>query len=552
MKSKPLAFFVTFVVLSCARAIQAEVQLAQLFCDHMVMQRSMMVPVWGWAERDEEVTVSIDRQTKLCKADGAGKWIVRLDRMEAGEPRKMIVKGKANAVEVSDILVGEVWICSGQSNMAWPLKQALNGDKEVADADHPEIRLFSVPYAETPNGPVDRIKVTPPNRCLWELCSPKTAGDFSAVGYFFGRELQHTLQVPVGLISHAVGGSSIESWISRDAFMRDSELKVVAEYFDGLANYVENTAKGKKEFHEMSERYDALQADARSKGMPALWPPKFRSPLYSGGFGSSLFNGLTNPLIPYAMRGVIWYQGEAQWRWMYEYRGVFPLLIKDWRSRWGQGDFPFLFVQLPNWAQPNREPDAGGWALLRESQLATLNVPNTAMAVTIDIGDANSIHPTNKLDVGRRLSLAARHAAYGENIVFSGPIYREMTVEGAAIRVSFDHVGGGLMIGKKTGLEPAAEEKRGTLRRFSIAGEDMKFVWADAVIQKDSVLVSFPSVLKPVAVRYAWSNNPDGCNLYNKEGLPASPFRTDRDKGPAMGAYYKAKKERGFTLQPEK
>ena len=541
------------LALACGSSHAAEL-LSRLFSDHMVLQREMPVPVWGWADPRESVSVSIDGRTKVTQASETGKWALQLDPMQPGAPRKMIVKGKSETIEVSDILVGEVWIASGQSNMAWPLKQALNGQQEVAEADYPEIRLFNVPNAMAPKTPSERLPADNPkvaNMNVWLPASPATAGEFSAVAYFFARDLHRSLNVPIGIIANAVGGSPIEAWISHDAYMADPDFKAVAQYYDGLANYVENTAAGKKEFADLSAQYDARQAQLRAAGKPLLWPPKYPGPLEWWGFGSTLYNALVHPLVPYAMRGVIWYQGEAQWQRMADYRAIFPLLIKDWRSRWGEGNFPFIYVQLPNWSQPKPDPDAGGWAMLREAQLLTLQVPRTAMAVTIELGDAASVHPLNKQDVGHRLGLAARGAVYDEKVVYSGPIYRMMKIEGNAIRVFFDHVGGGLMVGRKNAREPAMEDKGEKLKRFSIAGDDMKFVWADATIGADSVMVSSPSVNKPVAVRYAWENNPEGCNLYNRAGLTASPFRTDETKPSPMAAFFKARIQKGFTLQPD-
>lgn len=556
---KPRSGFVqllaaVLLALACC-SIGAQERLSQLFSDHMVMQRGMPVPVWGWAEPGETITVSIDAQTKVAVANAAGKWMVRLDPMQTGAPRKMTVKGRVETTEVNDILLGEVWLASGQSNMAWPLKQSVNGAQEVGNSEYPEIRLFNVPNALAPKAPAERLPAGNPlvkDMNAWLPASPATTGEFSAVGYFFARGLYKSLNVPIGIIANAAGGSPIEAWISHDAYMGDPSFKVVGDYYDGLANHVENTAEGKREFAEMSAQYEARQTALRAAGKPALWPPRYRGPLETGNFGSTLFNALINPLVPYAIRGVIWYQGEAQWQRMYEYRGIFPLLIKDWRGRWGQGDFPFLYVQLPNWSQPNPDPDSGGWALLREAQLLSLKVPHTAMAVTIDVGETASIHPVDKQDVGQRLALAARGSAYGEKITYSGPIYRGMTIEGSTIRVAFDHIGQGLMVGKKIGLEAAFEDKGAKLNRFSIAGEDMKFVWADAVIDKGTVIVSSPAVDRPVAVRYAWSNNPAGCNLYNKDGLPASPFRTDESKPEVMGDFFRKKIKKGFTLYPDR
>lgn len=544
-------------ILFLASGPLAAVETASVFTDHMVLQRRIVVPVWGWAEPGEDITVAIDQQVKTAKADQAGRWMVRLDPMEAGEPRTMSVTGRSGSLQFADILLGEVWVCSGQSNMAWPLKQALNGKQEVAAANDPELRLFNVPNAMNATGPQDRLANDNPNTrmdyCLWRPCSPESASEFSAVAYFMGRDLRQALHVPVGLISNAVGGSPIAAWISHPALMADADFKAVAQYYDGLANYVEKTPEGRKDLADRRAEYDARQAELRASGKPPLWPQTYADPMHAWGFGCSLFNALTNPLIPYAIRGVVWYQGEAEWQWMESYRGILPILIKDWRGRWGQGDFPFLIVQLPNWSKPSPEPDAGGWATLREGQLLTLKIPNTAMAVTIDVGEAESIHPLDKQDVGGRLALAARGVVYGEKIVYSGPVYRGMKIEGNAIRLSFAQVGSGLMVGRKLPLQATSEDTAGKLRRFAIAGEDGKWVWGEAVIDRDEVVVSSPNVPKPVAVRYAWANNPDGCNLYNKEGLPASPFRTDETTpAPPMAGLFKDRLAKPFALPPVK
>lgn len=523
--------------------VAAEEFVSRLFADHMVMQRDMPVPVWGWAEPSEQISVTIDQQTLVATADAAGKWMVRLAPMAVGAPRHMTVKGSHTTAEIADILLGEVWICSGQSNMAWPLKQAKNGKDEVAAADHPEIRLFSVPFSMAPKGPQEHLpKNNPkvPSENVWQVCSPTTAGEFSAVGYFFARDLQPQVQVPIGLISNAVGGSFIEAWISHDAFIADPDFRAVAEYWDGLANFAENTPEGKKQMAELIAQYEAKQVEAKAQGQPPLWPPTYGGPLKNSAYAGTLSNAVLNPLMPYAIKGVLWYQGEAQYMRMFEYRDSFPLLIEDWRKRWGQGDFPFLFVQLPNFGPARPEPDSGGSAIIRESQLMALHEPHTAMAVSIDVGEANSIHPLNKQDVGHRLAVAARGTVYGEKIVYSGPLYRAMKVEGSSIRISFDHVGSGL------------DAKGGELKQFTIAGADMKFVWATAQIDGDTVVVHADGVPTPVAVRYAWASNPDGCNLWNRDGLPASPFRTDVSAPGERSPFFKAKLKKPFTLMPEK
>ena len=550
---KLLAAFCLSMACCCSYAQEF---VSRIFSDHMVMQRGMPVPVWGWVDPGEVVTVSIDGQTKTAKANGSGKWMVRLDPMQAGAPRKMTVTGKSGTVEINDILLGEVWVASGQSNMAWLLKHTRNGPQEIASAANPDLRFFNVSNAMAPKAPSERLPVANPqiaNMNVWLTSSPATVADFSAVAYFFARDLQRALRVPVGIISSSVGFSPIEAWISRDALMADANFKAVVEYYDGITNYVENTPTGRKELAELTTQYDARQAQLKASGKPLMWPPKYLAPLDSYDYATTFYNAKIHPLIPFAIRGVIWYQGEAQANRMYEYRSILPLLIKDWRVRWGEGEFPFIYVQLPNWATPNREPDpGGGWALIRESQLMTLQTPRTGMAVTIDVGEGPNIHPSNKQDVGARLALAARGVAYDEKIVYSGPIYRSMSVEGHVARISFNHVGSGLMAGKKVGLDPTAEDPAGVLKRFAIAGEDLKFVWADAAIDKDTVVVSSPSVPKPVAVRYAWENNPEGANLYNRDGLPASPFKTDESKPVPSAAFFKSKIQKGYALQPSK
>ena len=527
--------------------------LSALFSRHMVMQRGAAVPVWGWAGSRETVTVTIGGQTKVATADENGKWMVRLDPMQPGAPRTMTVKAGTRTEEVGDILLGEVWVASGQSNMAWPLKHAQDGATEIASASYPRVRFFNVASGVSPRGPSDHLPAphpAKPDENVWTAVSPATAGNFSAVAYFFARNLHRALDnVPVGIVVNAVNGSPIEAWISREAYRRDPDLKAIADYYDGLAHYIESTPSGRKEAADVAAEYDARQAKLRASGKAPMWPTKYRPPTALPGFGSTLYNAMVHPLAPYAMRGVIWYQGEAQGRRGQEYRDLLRLLITDWRRQWGQGNFPFVYAQLPNWARANPEPENSEWALIREAQLLALKLPETAMAVTIDIGEAANLHPGNKRDVGDRLALAARGMAYGSATEYSGPIYRAMKVEGQAIRISFDHVGAGLMVGRKTGYGPAVDDKGARLAHFAIAGEDMKFTWADARIDGDTVVVSSPAVTRPVAVRYAWATNPAGSNLYNRDGLPASPFRTDESRPRTAGAHFRSLIEKGYSLR---
>lgn len=471
------------VALGCfTSAAQADVTPGSIFGDSMVLQQEMPVPVWGQAEPGEEVTVTFGDQTKKATADKDGRWQVKLDSLKAnaeGRPLKLVGK---NAVELKDVLVGEVWICSGQSNMEWAVRSSLNSKEEIEAADHPQIRLFNVPGHITSPVPKD----TCPGE--WQICSSKTVSGFSAVGYFFGRRLQKELDVPIGLVGSNWGGTRIEPWTSPAGFESVPELKKIAEQ---VAAYTEDTK-------------------------------------VAGGSPSAIYNAMIHPLAPFAMRGAIWYQGESNGGEGESYYHKTQALVNGWRKLFNP-ELAFYWVQLANFQKPNDNPAGGdGWANLREAQRKALDIKHTGMAVIIDIGEAGDIHPRNKQDVGDRLAQWALHQTYGKkDIVPSGPLYKSHKVEGNAIRVSFDSVGGGLMVGKKEGLSPSEEVTDGKLSRFAIAGADKQWHWAEATIDDDTVVVSSPEVKEPVAVRYAFSMNPEGANLYNKEGIPASPFRTD-------------------------
>jgi len=450
-----------------AGGASADIRLPAVLGDHMVLQRSVPVPVWGWAEAGEKVTVTLAGQTKTVTADANGDWRVALDAMKAGGPLELTVKGK-NAITVSDVLVGEVWLCSGQSNMAMSVGGVDNAQQEIAEADYPQIRHFRVARASAQEAQKDC-------KGAWVTCSPKTVRSFTATGYFCGRALHKHLRVPVGLINSSVGGTPIENWTPESALNNLAFKKALDDWRQSMA------------------------ADKGFQIMP---------------FGT-LYNGMVAPLKPYAIRGALWYQGERNCRmgtqWLY--RKLLPALIASWRKEWGQGELPFLYVQLPNWRGHHRGVD-DDWAVMRESMTKALAVPGTGMAVTIDVGDSGNIHPKNKQAVGARLALAARAVAYGETLAHSGPLYESMAAAGGKLRLRFTHVGDGLVA------------KGGKLTGFTIAGADRKFVPADAVIEGKTVVVTSPRAIEPVAVRYGWANDPT-CNLYNKAGLPASPFRTD-------------------------
>ncbi|KNY29823.1 sialate O-acetylesterase [Pseudobacteroides cellulosolvens] len=450
-----------------------------MFADHMVLQRDVENPVWGWTTPGEKVSVEIDGITYTCMAGTDGKWMTKIGPFPKGGPYDMKVTASQTAT-IKDILFGEVWFCTGQSNIVLQLREALNPTTEIQNANYPNIRFFNVPYgyAGTPQD-----KFSYPDQCKWQACSPTTAQNQTAVGYFFARKLSAELDVPVGIILSAVGGTKIEYWMSRDI------LQTFPDYTQELAN---------------------LQVNSNSL--------------------TGLYNGMIAPVLPYRIKGTIWYQGEGSTENDYKYNKLLPSLIKDWRDKFGIGDFPFLIIQLPNISALQSAPaQNGSWTLIREAQLQTAqNDSNNGLIVTIDIGDANNVHCPNKQDVGMRSALYALGKVYGKNVVPSGPIYKAMTKEGNKIRVTFDYTGSGLMVGQKTGLDPVKMVPGGVLKGFAIAGSDKKFVWADAVIEDDSIVLSSSSVSAPEAVRYSWSDNPIG-NLYNKEGFPASPFRTDID-----------------------
>lgn len=645
-----------------AQAPPAEsVRLAGIFSDHMVLQREMPVPIWGWAAPGGLVTVSLAGKKRACIVDEQGAWRVRFPAMPAGGPCEMIVSGK-DTLRLGDILFGDVWLCAGQSNMEMHMRPGpdgvLDAQEEVAAANYPAIRLFTVPRAS-------RFEVqTDIGGESWQACSPQSVLTFSAAGYFFGRALHEHLGVPIGLVNCSRGASPAEAWTSAEA------LRALPSFAATIEQLPAQIAAAKLDYPEYARRLEAYRAlteerdagqkddqplwadpnldtaDWREMTVPEYWenagfpdfdgvmwfrkdvelprtwagrplelglctvndkdrtyvnghevgrfeqdagwtaprvyevPAEFLRPGKNtiavrvfdignkGGIcgaaedlwlrpsdnaaetpmslagrwriepgldsktlprapappallessqrtPSVLFNAMVAPLIPFALRGAIWYQGESNVGRAAEYRTLFPAMIRDWRKRWGQGDFPFLFVQLASIGLVNAEPVEDAMAALREAQCSALTLPNTAMIVTVDIGDEFNVHPRNKQDVGRRLAMAARNVAYREPIVGSGPLYRSMTIEGNRIRIAFDAA--------DSGLDTADGRP---LRGFAIAGPDRVFLWADARIDGQTVLVSNPAIPNPTAVRYAWSSNPPA-NLINKEKLPASPFRTN-------------------------
>ena len=509
--SEPIVLVVCFVLLLVnAGVVFADVKLPAVIGDNMVLQRDRAAHIWGWAEPGEEIMVSASWRTMAwgVTANKDGRWSFEMSPPNTAGPHEMTVSSK-NTITIKNILVGEVWVCSGQSNMQMSVRSSANAEQEIASADYPKVRLFTVKR---------KVADEPQTDCegSWTMCSPETVPDFSAVGYFFGRELHQQLDVPVGLIHTSWGGTPAESWTRRGALESVPDCVPIVERFEeAMAKYPE--AKKKYDESMIAWKEDVKKAKAEGKNPPRrpgapFGPGNPHSP-------AGLYNAMIAPLIPYSIGGAIWYQGESNAGRAYQYRKLFPAMITNWRKDWGQGDFSFLFVQLANFMAVDPEPVDSEWAELREAQLMTLALPNTGMAVIIDIGEAKDIHPKNKQDVGKRLALWALAKTYGKDLVYSGPIYKSMKTEGNKIRLDFEHVGGGLIAG---GGEP--------LKGFAVAGADRKFVWADAKIDGNTVVINSDEVSEPVAVRYGWANNPV-CNLYNKEGLPATPFRTDDWQG---------------------
>lgn len=648
--------FFLFVSLSIVSLVYADVHLPKLFADHMVLQRGKPIPVWGWANANEKITVQFNEQTKITKAGKDGKWKLQLDAATAGGPFVLTVKGK-NTITINDVLVGEVWICSGQSNMEWSVRNTNNAEKEMASADYPMIHHFLV-AKDVSAKPLDDIKAGE-----WQVCNPETVGDFTAVGFFFARALYNELKIPIGLINTSWGGTHSETWTSREAFEGSDEFKTMIA---GMPNLnLDSLAAEKAKL--MTKKIQALQPgfgtavnedewkgnnyeDSKwpSMQLPSVWEQKgldgvdgiiwFRKTITvteadagkaailelsfiddndityvngvkvgttnawnekrkynipagvlkagkniiavrvedTGGGGgiygdandlkitidgkaqtlagawlfqvaalqkgnssvgpndypTLLFNAMLKPLVPYAIQGAIWYQGESNAGRAYQYRKAFPLMITDWRKQWNAGNFPFYFVQLASFNSANGNSKNGStWAELREAQTITLSLPHTGMAVTTDIGEANDIHPRNKQDVGKRLAAIALHDVYNKQIEYSGPMYESMQVDGNKIIISFTHTGSGLV----------AKDKYGYLKGFEIAGADQQFHYAKAMIQGDKVVVFADGVHNPVAVRFGWTDDAAEDNLFNKEGFPASPFRTDTWKG--------ITEENKFTIQ---
>lgn len=500
---------------ACSISALADVRLPDVIGSSMVLQQKMKVPIWGTAEPGESVTVTFAKQKKTVAADANGKWRIDLDKMPANaEPEKMTIEGK-NSIVLENILVGEVWFVSGQSNMQWTLLQANNGEREVAGANHPNLRLFNtrreVGFKRT-GEPIGR----------WAACTPESVKAFSGIGYYFAVDLQRQLKVPVGVINSSWGGSQAEAWTPVEYLNASPELKATVER---SKIWDEERARVRVEYAAAIEQWRKKADEQKAAVVKPSPSPPVPDSLRDYRVAASIYEGMVAPIIPFAIRGAAWYQGESNESRAEQYGILLPTMIRAWRERWGHGDFPFAIIQLPNYRQVKPEPEESPWSFIREVQRRTaLRTPNAGLIVTIDIGEASDIHPKNKLDVGNRLARWALKDVYGRKIL-NEPVVVRVDAKNGKVVLSFADVGSGLRLrdGEK-------------LDEFAVAGDDKKWYWAEAkIIGKNRVEVSSPNVPDPKAVRYAFNSNPQHPNLTNDSGLPVSPFRTDDWPDPTAG-----------------
>lgn len=506
-RKTPLAIVVFALAGLLARA---EVTVPPLFGEHMVLQQKHANPVWGWAAPGETIRVSIAGQEHTTRADDRGSWRVVLTAMPAGGPHRLEVHGAGSALEFGDVLVGEVWICSGQSNMEWTVDRTNEADIDILTARHPRIRLVTVP----------RVGTQEPQKSFvgkWSVCSPETVKDFSGVGFLYGRILERALEVPIGLIDNAWGGSAAEAWIDRAALARHGRFDaLLASWKELEANY---------DLAAELKAWEAARARWEAEGRQGREPRRPTDQMSGNHRPGNIFNGVLLPTVGYGIRGVIWYQGESNAGRAMQYRDLFPFMIEHWRQVWGQGDFPFYYVQLADYMAESDQPKDSAWAELREAQTKTMaRVPKTGQAVIIECGEGRDIHPRNKATVAHRLARWALARDYGFDLECQSPTWQSMEQRDGRVVLTFDHVGTGLYAFD-------TPEVHG----FAVAGNDRKFHWAEArVVDKNRVEVWSEAVPAPVAVRYAWADNPR-CNLFSREGLPATPFRTDDWPGVTQG-----------------
>lgn len=501
-------------------AVQADIKPATLFNSKMVIQRDTKAPIWGKADAGEKVLVKASWGSQAeTTADKNGKWMVKLATPNAGGPHSISLEGK-NKITLNDVLSGDVWLCSGQSNMEWRVQALKGSQKDIESANYPEIRHFKARNTPSPR-PLDD------NYGDWQICTPQNVRNFSATGYFFAREIYKNEKIPLGILSINWGGTRIEPWITPAGFHMIPELKNLASQVDavnpqtksGNEAFKKYIAKMKVWIAESETSLNKMESLSDAPKLPSLGS-SHQSPTY-------LYNGMIHPIVPAALKGILWYQGESNGHEGVTYYQKMQALIKGWRKTFQQADLPFYYVQLANFqkSDPNNAAGGDGWARHRQAQLDSLQIENTGMAVIIDVGEANDIHPRNKQDVGKRLAQWALAKDYGhKDIVYSGPLFKEMKVEGNKAIVSFEHLGSGLMSANKVGEAFPKELTSNKLNWASIKGSDNQWYKAEAIIQGDKVVFSNAKVSSPKGVRYAYYMNPEGANLYNKEGLPASPF----------------------------
>lgn len=522
---KPTQVLAAICLLCSALALSiqtdADVRLPNIFGSNMVLQQEMPLRFFGWADPGEKVSVECLGQSAETVADENGNWRVELPgRLADGNTFHVKIKGK-NEIDLNNCLLGEVWICSGQSNMEWSVARSAKPQEEINAANYPEIRLFNVPRHVTSNRPENNVAGN------WQECTPQTVTDFSAVGYHFGRELFRETEIPIGLIGSNWGGTRIEPWTPKHGFDSVEQLDNISRHLEKI----DPTTDAGKKYHnqylaQVEDWVQQARKDVEAGKLPGAPPTKNDFQPVSN--ATTIYNAMVHGMAPFSVRGVIWYQGESNAGDGLRYQHLKKGLVNGWRETFENPELSFYWVQLAGFQQPDDNPAGSGWGPVREGQRRAMEIPNTGMAVTIDIGQANDIHPRNKQDVGKRLSRWALRDHYGQSdLVPSGPLYKSMKAGDGKIVISFEHVGDGLMTGKKSGMDPVVPTNESELTQFAIAGADQQWKWAQAKIEGDTVVVWHDEISEPAAVRYSYQSNPVGANLYNKNGLPASPFKTD-------------------------
>ncbi len=497
-------------ILNCLSVcIRAELRLPAIIGDHMVLQQGQQNRIWGWDSPGTKLTVTIDGQMHTAEASAEGKWVVTLESLPVNaEPTVMTIEGSSRR-EIRDILVGEVWMCSGQSNMGFSLGGDWKGDVEALASRHPNLRLISVPQVGTQDLKDDF-------NGAWESATPENCRGFSAVGFFYGRYLHEILGVPVGLIDNAWGGSAAEAWVRRDTMEKEERFKALMDGWREREVQL-GSAETRANYEKAMAEWKGAAEKARAENKPVPGQPSNPDQLLSGNSRpGNIFGGVLHPTLGYGIKGVIWYQGESNAGRAWEYAQLFPFMIEQWRAEWNQGDFPFYWVQLADFMPEKPDPGESAWAELREAQTKAMVLPNTGQAVIIDLGEGNDIHPKNKYDVAARLARWALARDYGLNLECQSPTFQAMRIEGNKAILTFDHLGGGL---RTVDIKD--------VMGFAICGEDRTWHWAEAEIKGDNTIEAWSdTVAAPVALRYAWADNPR-CNVYSKNGLPLTPFRTD-------------------------